>query len=209
MKRLQLTITTILTIAALTSCTNGGDNIGGFSQPQVSVSFKQSETTAPDIALDFADMSVIFDSLVRVMAEDELTYKPDDSAFVRRVMSALFSSYAAFESGVVVGSDSVSVPRELASDYLSAFALSASLPDIGAGQSGNMYEFEYTKPSDAQTKVTDFLSNTDGTYTAYVDYVNAGVIEKRYIITLVGNAHTMAAAKYVFNYTVTAAVEFE
>ena len=110
---------------------------------------------------------------------------------------------------LATGSDSVSVPRELASDYLSAFALSASLPDIGAGQSGNMYEFEYTKPSDAQTKVTDFLSNTDGTYTAYVDYVNAGVIEKRYIITLVGNAHTMAAAKYVFSYTVTAAVEFE
>jgi len=196
-------------LAVNTSCNSHGDNIGGFVQPHVSVSFKQNETAEPDTLSDFADMSIILDSLVRVMAEDELTYKPDDAVFVRRVMSALFSSYAAFETGVTVGSNSVSVPSELASDYLSALTAGLRISDIDAKHSGNIYEFEYTKPSDAQTKVTDFLSNTDGTFTAYVDYVKAGVIESRYIITLAGNAHTMAAAKYVFSYTVTAAVEFE
>jgi len=210
MKRLQLTITTILTIAALTSCTNGGDNIGGFSQPQVSVSFKESETTPPLAADDCADMTVIFDALVRVMAEDELKYKPDDGAFVRRVMSAVFSSYSgATESGVTVGAADVSVPVPLASDYLYALLGGHAVPDMGVKTVNNAYVFEYIKPSDAQTKVTDFLSEADGTYTAYVDYIKNGTIESRYIITLSKNGNSDSQTKYNFSYAVTAAITFE
>ena len=194
----------------LSSCNSHGDNIGGFSQPQVSVSFKESETTPPLTVDDYADMTIIFDALVRVMAEDKLTYRPDDPAFVSRVMSAVFSSYSgALESGVVVGTADVSVPVPLASDYLTALFGSHAASDMGVKIVNNAYVFDYVKPSDAQTKVTDFLADEDGTCTAYVDYIKDGTIESRYIITLAENSDSDPQTKYHFGYTVTAAITFE
>jgi len=222
LKTISITAAVISAAVLLTSCGGGGDDIGGWNDGQVTVSFKTEETTAPDVLYDASSMTVIFDALVRVMAEQGMTFLPEDSDFLWTVVGAALE-YSG-DTDVVAANGIVTAPFSIAADYISALLplgstaipvphQSEAIPDPGAGmdigEKNGIYAFFHYEHSGAEVRISDLLSDGDGTYTAYVDYIKDEIIASRYILTLGVNPYPTQTTKYDFNYTVIAAAEMK
>lgn len=162
-------------MAAFLSCFIGcreisrGDDVGD-ADDTVSVSFKESEAPENISVNDIADMLPIFTSIVNVIEYSDDAYRSGDDEFIIKVLSEL-----AAENNIL------SPDKALLDKY--AFACFENLKEAPNAEYGSMYDVPDTGLT---VKVSDFLADEDGTFTAYIDCIDQqGEIINLYIFTLV------------------------
>ena len=173
-----------------------GDERGiDIGETTVSVSLKETEEAPPDIMYAARDMYIIFDSLTRAMEYYDMPYSDSDPEFMWRALTILFN-YC--NEGEPVD-DGIRATAELIGDYMSAcFNRKTKIPQITDYIEYNPESMIYKIPimvdfiyDDYTVEVGDILNNGDGTYTAYINYINNsdGSIVEQYIFTLIDNPY--------------------
>lgn len=182
-KFIAITMASAMTVSALAGCASNGTAGNNDNTKTESTETAQTTEDTADIQSmsdEIKDMVEPADAILRCMVENNMEYNPDDSLFFWRALYYFAGAYSQGDTDVEYNDETgeLTVPRHLMRAYASVISSEyTDLPAIPAEMSANVV---YNPDNDsyilytgdvglAESKITSFSDNGDGTYNITVE----------------------------------------